>query len=206
MNQAQEAPGDRYAHVYNRLYRLGYHARPTKSHAKALCQRALDRWAPASVLDVGCSLGWSLGFFADHGVSAVGVDISRVAVARARRLGRDARVACASRLPFAAGSFDVVLSTDCLEHLAESDAREAVGEIARVARRGIAIKINPRPDRDKLWRLIARGPLHLTLQPVDRWLCWLEHAGWRVALADHNREEFLLEPHHAPAFADAAHG
>lgn len=186
--------GGRYRRVYDRLYRLGYHARRDKSHAKILSRLALEHWHPGSVLDVGCSLGWTLEYFSSQGISAVGVDISEVAVRRARQLGRDARLACASCLPFSDASFDVVLSSDCLEHLDEDDARRAVAEMVRVARRGIAVKINPRLDRDRLWKLLAGSPLHLTLQPVEQWLGWFRAEGWSVAHADAEREEFLLEP------------
>ena len=38
----------------------------------------------------------------------------------------------ATALPFADGSFDAVMSTDVLEHLAESEVDAAVGELTRV--------------------------------------------------------------------------
>lgn len=181
-----------YRRIYDRLYRFGYHRNTEKSHAKLLSQRALEQWKPASVLDVGCSHGWTLGFFGTLGVRAVGIDVSEIAVQKARSLGRDARQACATSLPFEDRSFDVVLSTDCLEHLSEADARLAVTEICRVARTGIAVKVNPRLDRDRLWKWIAGTPLHLTIQPVEQWLAWFGQHGWRVLAADAPREEYLL--------------
>ena len=191
---ATATPSAGYARTYDRLYRLGYHKRTSKSHAKVLSERARERWEPESMLDVGCSHGWALGYFDEHGAEAIGIEVSQVAVRRAQRLGRDARVACASSLPFEDDRFDVVLSTDCLEHLREDDAHDAVREMCRVARRGIAIKVNPRLDRDRWWQLLARGPLHLTLKPVETWLRWFEELGWSVVQADTPREEFLLEP------------
>jgi len=188
-------PAGGYARIYDRLYRLGYHRNRTKSHAKVLAPRCLERWRPQSVLDVGCSLGWTLDYFTREGVAnAVGVDVSEIAARKGRALGRDIRVSCASRLPFEDDAFDAVLSTDCLEHLREDDARRAVSEMCRVARRGIAVKVNPRLDRDRWWQFVARAPLHLTLRPTDAWLRWFEEDGWVVVEGDDEREEYLLEP------------
>jgi len=183
---------DKYRRIYDRLYWLGYHRNTEKSHAKILAERALLQWSPTSVLDVGCSHGWVLGYFAQRGTKATGIDVSEIAVAKARALGRDARQSCATSLPFPDASFDVVISTDCLEHLNATDARLAVREMCRVARVGIAVKVNPRMDRNRLWKWIAGTPLHLTIQPVATWLSWFEEEGWTIQAADEPREEYLL--------------
>jgi SAM-dependent methyltransferase len=183
---------DFYTRTYDRLYRLGYHRKPDYSHAKALAHEALTRLKPTSVLDVGCSNGWTMEFFGMHGIHASGVDVSPTAVAHARRLGRDARLASATALPFADQSFDLVLSTDCLEHMRPQDATTAVHQLARVARRDIAIKVNPRQDRNRWWKWIAGTPLHLTCRPVATWLAWFRHCGFTVSTAFEQREEFLL--------------
>lgn len=65
---------------------------------------------------------------------------------------------------------------------------------ARVARRGIALKVNPRKDRDRLWKVIAGTSLHLTVQPVANWLEWFDAAGWSVFEGDDAREEYMLVP------------
>lgn len=181
-----------YGRLYDKLYSLGYHRKTEYSHAKVLSRMVLERWRPESVLDVGCSLGWTVEFFGMHGVRAVGVDVSRVAVQRGRRMGRDVRVGSAAALPFEDGAFDVVLSTDCLEHLRPEDARGSVHELARVARRGVAIKVNPREDRNRLWKFVAGTPLHLTCIPVATWLGWFAEEGFEVEEADEPREEYLL--------------
>ncbi|MFO0493104.1 MAG: PDDEXK nuclease domain-containing protein, partial [bacterium] len=167
-----------YSRMYDRLYRFGYHRKSDYSHAKQLSVAAYNRCQPASVLDVGCSLGWTLEFFGSKGARAVGVDVSQIAVNRCRKLGRDARVASASQLPFQDGEFELVISTDCLEHLTPTDALLAVREMARVSRKGIAIKVNPRPDRNRWWRFIAGSPLHLTCIPVATWLDRFADAGF----------------------------
>jgi SAM-dependent methyltransferase len=182
-----------YGRVYDRLYRWGYHRKANYSHAKVLSAAAHDRWQPASVLDVGCSLGWTLEFFGSKGARAVGVDVSEVAVRRCRKLGRDARVASAAQLPFRDREFELVISTDCLEHLTPADAPSAVREMARVSGNGIAIKINPRSDRNRWWRIIAGTPLHLTCLPVETWLEWFASEGFHLVERNDAREEFLLQ-------------
>jgi SAM-dependent methyltransferase len=182
-----------YRRVYDRLYKCGYHRKAEYSHAKVLSTAAHHRWQPASVLDIGCSLGWTLEFFGSKGARAVGVDVSEVAVNRCRKLGRDARVASAAELPFRDQEFELVISTDCLEHLTPADAPNAVREMARVSSKGIAIKVNPRPDRNRWWRFIAGTPLHLTCLPVETWLDWFATEGFNLVERNDAREEYLLQ-------------
>jgi SAM-dependent methyltransferase len=87
-------------------------------------------------LDVGCGDGRKSGLWlVEHAGSYVGVDVSEVAVDAARRLGLDGRrIDDAAELPFADGSFDVVVCTEVLEHLFAPQI--AVAELRRVLRPG----------------------------------------------------------------------
>ncbi|MCA3005756.1 MAG: class I SAM-dependent methyltransferase [Planctomycetaceae bacterium] len=193
MSNEQQNRAAFYGRIYNRLYRLGYHRGRDYSHAKELSKSAMAELKPTSMLDVGCSTGWTLEYFSQQGVQAVGVDISEVAVKSAQKLGRDARVASATDLPFGDRAFDLVLSTDCLEHMRPEDAPRAVAEMTRVAKRWIAVKINPRQDRNKWWKFLAGTHLHLTCVPVETWLGWFREHGFEVLRADEPREEYLLQ-------------
>ncbi len=188
-----------YGRLYDRLHARGYHRGPDYSHAKVLATRLLEAHHPTSVLDVGCAQGWSVEWFAMHGIDARGIDVSSVAVRRARRLGRDVRLASATDLPFEDRAFDVVLSTDCLEHMRPEDAPRAVAEMARVAGRLIAIKVNPRPDRNRWWRWVAGTSLHLTCEPVEWWFARFAEHGFAVIESDDPREEYILERRSGPA-------
>jgi len=42
----------------------------------------LEVFAPRSVLDVGCEIGWSLDYLLDRGVDAVGIEGSALAILR----------------------------------------------------------------------------------------------------------------------------
>lgn len=184
-----------YSTVYDRLYRLGYHKRTDYSHARELCRYVTTHLKIASMLDVGAALGWSIEYFAARGIRACGVDVSETAVTRARRLGRDVRLGSATDLPFADRAFDLVLSTDCLEHMRPEDADRAVAELCRVSARYLALKINPRRDRNRWWRWVARTDLHLTLMPIEAWIKRFEAHGVRLHHLDRAREEFIMERH-----------
>jgi len=101
--------------------------------------RRLARLGPpgrgARLLDVGAAHGFALAEAARAGFRAVGCEIARSAARRAgeRAPGRIC-VANGLRLPFAAGSFQVVTLWDVLEHLADPHA--ALAEVARVLEPG----------------------------------------------------------------------
>lgn len=82
--------------------------------------RFLDRWPdrPRRVLDVGCGGGWFVRAAADHGWSAVGVDLSPESVRHACDvLGVDARQGTLQAQAFAPASFDLVTLWNVLEVL-----------------------------------------------------------------------------------------
>jgi malonyl-CoA O-methyltransferase len=82
-------------------------------------------------LDLGCGSGRYLRLLAHGGASrACGVDISPAMLERARADGFRVLRAAASRLPFASGAFDRVISGLVVGHVAELDA--LVVETARV--------------------------------------------------------------------------
>jgi SAM-dependent methyltransferase len=86
------------------------------------------------ILDIGCGTGAVLEMLAPHG-EAHGIDIESAALAfcAERQLGNLVQSSAAA-LPYADGSFDLIVAADMLEHLPE-DA-PAVRESARVLRPG----------------------------------------------------------------------
>ena len=90
---------------------------------------------PVRVVDVGCGTGRSHRVYAEREGSYFGLDLSLSAVAKAgsRRRGHFLQ-ADATRLPFAAGSRDVVAFSSVLHHLPDRDA--ALREAHRVLRPG----------------------------------------------------------------------
>jgi len=182
-----------YARTYERLYRLGYHARKDYTHARTICERVADGRLPAiSALDVGCSTGWAVRRLGELGVQATGIDVAATAVRRGRAAGLDLHQASATSLPFDDGAFELVMSTDCFEHLHPDDVQAAVAEAVRVSSRWLALKINPRRDRNRWWRFLAGSPLHLTTRPLAWWVERFEQAGAELVELDGTEEELIL--------------
>ncbi len=88
------------------------------------------------VLDAGAGSGALLPWAHDRGSPhpVVAIDRAAPAVAQCRALGLGTQVARASsaHLPFRGASFDLVLSSDVLQHLPAGDDVRAVREFARV--------------------------------------------------------------------------
>ena len=103
-------------------------------------ERCLTALAAArgTLLEIGCGAGRNLRAFAHYrpDLTLQGVDISRQALAEARAAGGPIRYALgdAGALPYADGTFDIVVLFDVLEHVPDVD--RAVAEIARVLRPG----------------------------------------------------------------------
>lgn len=93
------------------------------------------------VLDAGCGAGPVLAALRRHGIATVGVDCAPDMLDNARQRLRaaglddsDLHLGDVRNLPFADGSFDVVLSLGVISYLA--DYRPALREIARLLRPG----------------------------------------------------------------------
>jgi SAM-dependent methyltransferase len=97
-----------------------FNPRPHGGHEKLL---ALARGA-ARVLDVGCSTGYLARRLAESGSTVVGVELDPDAARKAREWCADIVVGDVETvaLPFEAGSFDIILCGDVLEHLRDPGA------------------------------------------------------------------------------------
>ena len=100
-------------------------------------------FAIESLLEIGCgtghALGWLQRYFRPRRLVATDLDLRMLAAAAGRiekqpRLGADLSCADASRLPFAACSFDAVVGFGFLHHVPHW--QKAVSEVARVLRPG----------------------------------------------------------------------
>jgi SAM-dependent methyltransferase len=113
-----------------------------RAYSDAANRRLLERWLPArtgrvlktDVFDEAVAEGLA-PFLAHRAEALVAIDASRAAVEAARRRHPelDARVADVRALPFADGSFDVVVSTSTLDHFAaRADIDMGLRELHRV--------------------------------------------------------------------------
>jgi len=95
---------------------------------------ALEKMSFRSALDVGCAEGYFMNVIAERfGAEVWGVDLSTTAAAKGHaRHGLPVAAADATRLPFPDGSFELVLSTEVIEHVLEPELM--VAEMRRVSR------------------------------------------------------------------------
>lgn len=95
-----------------------------------------DNWLgkPGSVLDIGCGLGVELAHLAQDGWRSCGIDMSAIALRRARAGHADVGFiqAHALRLPFTARAFDLVLDRGCFQYLDPRQRRAYSAEAERV--------------------------------------------------------------------------
>ena len=86
------------------------------------------------VLDDGCGVGMYVERMGKAGGRVVGLEYDFERAQRAMANARDILNAASECLPFATGQFDLVLSHEVIEHVA--DDREAIQEMSRVLRPG----------------------------------------------------------------------
>jgi len=137
------------------------------------------------ILDIGCGTGAAAVDFSSYGWLCA-VDRSRDALAFARSRGLQTVVASdAASLPFAEGSFDLVIAFDVIEHV--DDDRGMMSELKRILRPGGAIALHV-PAWPSLWsrhdevlhhkrRYTRRGLRELIAESGFA----IEHLGWASA-------------------------
>lgn len=135
----------------------------------------------SSILDVGCAKGFMLKDLQIllPGTTLAGVDISDYAIGHAEHEVKElVRVACATDLPFANDSFDLVLSINTLHNLDRSGCIKALGEVERVSKRDACVVVDgwsTDAERDALheWVLTPKTMLH-----VSDWKMLFAEAGY----------------------------
>lgn len=162
-----------YSDVYD-----GYWQRPDRAGESSfddpapLARQILATCGPGRILDVGCGMGALVRELLKQGADAYGVDVSTIAAAQCNRFtpGRF-QSGSVLALPFPDESFDTLVSTDCLEHLAPEDIPLALHEMHRVCKRNLFLCVATGPDRDGHW--------HLTIEKRDWWEKTAFAAGFR---------------------------
>ena len=123
------------------------------------------------VLDVGCGTGYGTAFFLRSGAAAAqGIDLSVEAIRYAKRkfgkTGATYDMMDAQAISFASGSFDMVFSSENLEHLPKP--ADCIAGIRRVLDKGGIFVLgtpNPEMDLDESGRL--ENPYHVKEFPFE---------------------------------------
>lgn len=149
--------------------------------------KMMAKWAPltdAHVLVAGCGVGMYARQIRQRftqQVEAFDIEFSRVQVARTRI--PNALVSAGEDLPYASNSFDIVLSHEVIEHVA--DDRRSLQEMFRVAKLGGRILLfcpnrwYPFETHGHYWK----GEYHFGNSPLINYL----PKPWRDSLAPHVR-------------------
>ncbi len=159
---------DEFSKTYERERHQGYHALLDQMELV----EALPWCRGADVLEVGCGTGLILREITPVAKTAVGLDISRQMLAGARDRGLDVLQGSASQLPFADGSFDMVVSFKVLAHVRE--IQKAMDEMVRVTRPGGRLILefyNPRSLR-YLGKKVRSGMISETTSEAAVYTRW----------------------------------
>jgi ubiquinone/menaquinone biosynthesis C-methylase UbiE len=142
-------PTPNYRTEYNRYWSSDDRCGESSTDRDRIAEQVIRCCGMSRTLDVGSGDGDLVAALLRRGADAEGVDVSDVVIARSsqRIAGRFIQGSVLS-LPFQHGSFDTVISTNCLEHLAPSDVPAALAELYRVARRSVFRRIATTQDRN----------------------------------------------------------
>ena len=187
--------------------------RPHGGHSRLLELALVDD--PQRVLDVGCSSGYLSRPLAERGVRVVGVELDAEAADEARAVCEDVVVGDVEtmELPFEAGSFDVVLCGDLIEHLRDpGSALTRLRPFLRPGGRLVLTTPNVANWAMRLsllggrWRYTDRGILdrtHVHLFTRKALVETVEAAGYRIVELDHTAPVPVVG---TPAVERVAHG
>ena len=133
----------------------------------------------ALALDGGCGVGGLTVALQQRGARVIAVDIGEQLARQAhRRLGCEAAVGSLLELPFPDGTFDVVLSSEVIEHTPSPEA--AARELYRVLKPGGHLVLS---TPNWLWQLPVRAASVLGLRPYDGFENFLRPSRLRKAIA-----------------------
>ncbi len=180
--------------------------RGMRAVTRALLERYCAPGGGLRILDAGCGTGAAARFLSPYGL-VTGLDLEAYALRLAQSRG-NARLARGSvaRLPFAAGSFELVTCFDVLVMLDDALEACALAEMARVLKPGgrllVRVAANDwlRGAHDRAWLVVrrysARG-LRASLERAGLAVERISHANmWLFPLAVAKRlAEQLVPPH-----------
>lgn len=135
------------------------------------------------LLEIGSGLGHLVGQL-ENSFDTYGMDLNHWAVKESKSVvdKSELQTASAEEIPFADGTFGVVIIKHIVEHLPKPE--KAIAEIGRVtAPGGILILATPnldsllKPWKGESW-IGYQDPTHISLHPPSMWLDWIKNSGF----------------------------
>ena len=176
---------DRIKRWFDRTYEeKGFsYLRPVEAYAVFLSLLAVQRGE--SLLDIACGPGLLLECAVKRGVRPSGIDLSAVAVRRARERLPDLPIheANAEKLPFEDAAFDCITCLGSLERMLHRE--KALAEMRRVLKPGGRLCLMVRNARSLSWRLTRllgrqNREGHQDAATQAEWRSLLSEAGFRI--------------------------
>jgi len=129
------------------------------------------------LLDAGCGTGFFSVQAARLGANVISLDVGKNLLKETRRKGIAAVVAAdAARMPIRDRSFDVVVSSECIEHTLSPP--DTMRELIRVLRPGGWLVVTC-PNAVWRWSCTIANALHLRpYQGIENWPGWNELRLW----------------------------
>ena len=142
-------------------------------HRYAICR---EQVAGQRVLDVACGAGYGTNILAQVAAEATGLDIDAAAVRKAKRKYRRSNIKFVAGdcydMPFEAGSFDVVVANEMIEHIDDHD--RFIDEVKRVLRPGGSLLVST-PNKPVYNRYKEPNVFHVSEMDIPEFHDLLEH-------------------------------
>lgn len=189
VNEIPKAEAAKVAKQFGRDYwdgdrKYGYGGYRYDGRWRAVADAMRDHYglkAGDKVLDVGCGKGFLLYDLtqAVPGIEVAGIDVSQYAIDNAKEeVKLHLRVGGADALPFADGTFDLVISINALHNLEVDALERALREIERVGRRSKYVCVESyRNEEEKVNLLYWQLTCESFYSPAE-WEWWFERCGY----------------------------
>jgi hypothetical protein len=161
------------ASIYNRAYYESYKDQPYERSDvwmqlfQNFAAHIVRDLRPKSALDAGCAMGFLVEALRDRGVEAYGFDVSDYALSRAREDIKPFLWRASATTPLDR-DYDVIISTEVLEHLSPVEAEVAVENICH---HSSDVIFSSSPDD-------FREPTHLNVRGPEYWAELFAHHGF----------------------------
>lgn len=128
--------------------------------------KAVNRYKPKTVLDVGCGIGMLVKKLRQMQIDAIGIDYSPDA---GKDIPKYFQVADIKNIPYPDNSFDMVLCTGVFEHIKEEDIDKAYSEMKRVGGRILATICFKKSNYFTMKNGKRSPEYHITIKPKEWW-------------------------------------